>query len=998
MASSHTTLESLVARFKAEESRFTSNYSETEARVEFIDPLFDLLGWDTNNSAGVSNGMKDVVREETLATESPAKRPDYTFRIASIKKFFTEAKRPSVDITKHKESAFQVRSYGYTAGLPVSILTNFRTFRVYDTRLEPRAGDDADVGLLMSIDYENLPGQLPELIARFGRDEVAAGSLEKFFKTIPTGTIPVNIKFLERINRWRVRLAQDLYDRHSLSLDALTDIAQKVVNRIIFIRMCEDRGIEGEERLRKVARKLDFIQLRELFKQLDNRYNTGLFDINADLLQSSYEIDANLFLEIVDEVYAPNSPYSFSVLDAGFLGQVYELFLMKRLAFDGGSIVLADKPAYEGREIVTTPQPLVDEVVRRALAGKLTPPGCSGLDKLEELEALRILDVAVGSSRFLLRAFDGLVDAAIVLLRKLPPGPHLYRITSTNYKLSFEVKRDLLQKCLFGIDIDYNAVEVARFSLMVKLLEDETAATLPPGRKILPDLDRNILCGNSVVAADFPLTTGAVFEATNPFEWSTSGLPSEFDVIVGNPPYVKTEDMKAKTPDEMAYYKNTYTTPYRQFDKSFVFIEQALRKLKADGWLGMIVPNKWITIGAAEKLRELLAKHFYVAEIVDFGNEKLFEGKSAYVCLLVLAKKEQGHFFYRHIDKYSDYLAAPAEKGHLLPASVLRDFGRRAWILPGTATEEVILSKLKHSSVLLGDIADVKNGIQTSANDVFLINSYGPGGNAGLVKFERDGRTWEIEEGITRPYINNSTQVISYQPITADALMIFPYQLGVSGTPVPISPAELACNYPLAWAYLQHFKTRLENRNVHPAPQPGVFYAYGRHQALETVFLSPKIVYSVNQKGDKYGIDLTGVAYASGGTAGEVAIVNPRKGYSLEFILALLNQKAMEFFLRKHGSPFGNGYFGRGSAVMNDVPVPALDLAHNPAHIAAHAAIVADVTELIQVRQELFCASGRKRPQLETRRLALHASLDSGFDALWGFTDEVDQLTLPGGS
>jgi hypothetical protein len=299
---------------------------------------------------------------------------------------------------------------------------------------------------------------------------------------------------------------------------------------------------------------------------------------------------------------------------------------------------------------------------------------------------------------------------------------------------------------------------------------------------------------------------------------------------------------------------------------------------------------------------------------------------------------------------------------------------------------------------LLGDIVSVKNGIQTSANDVFLISNYSPGSNSGLIKFEREGRSWEIEEGITCPYVNDSSQVISYQPITADALMIFPYQLGASGTPVPIPPSVLANSFPLARNYLQHFKKRLEARDVQPAPPSGVFYAYGRHQALETVFLAPKIVYSVNQKGDKYGIDLTGVAYASGGTAGEVAIVNPQRGYSLEFILALLNQKAIEFFVRKRGSPFGNGYFGRGSAVVVDVPIPTLDLAGNPAHIAAHSAIVADVNQMIKVRQELLKSVGRKRSQLETRRVALLASLDSRFDALWGFTDEVDNLTLPGGS
>ena len=125
-------------------------------------------------------------------------------------------------------------------------------------------------------------------------------------------------------------------------------------------------------------------------------------------------------------------------------------------------------------------------------------------------------------------------------------------------------------------------------------------------------------------------------------------------------------------------------------------------------------------------------------------------------------------------------------------------------------------------------------------------------------------------------------------------------------------------NYPLAWSYLSANQERLEGRSISPAPLSGEFYRYGRHQALASSFTKDKIIYSVNQLGHKYGIDSAGTGFASGGTAGEVALANPRHGYSLYFILGLLNQRPVEFFLRERGSSFRGGYYSRGTAVMWD--------------------------------------------------------------------------------
>jgi hypothetical protein len=135
----------------------------------------------------------------------------------------------------------------------------------------------------------------------------------------------------------------------------------------------------------------------------------------------------------------------------------------------------------------------------------------------------------------------------------------------------------------------------------------------------------------------------------------------------------------------------------------------------------------------------------------------------------------------------------------------------------------------------------------------------------------------------------------------------------------------LKVSHPLAYAYLLDFKVDLQKRNLAKSKAIQPFYEFGRLQSVGSAPLAPKIFFSANQKGDKYGLDESGVVYSSGGTAGEVAMYPKGGSFSLDFILGLLDQAPIEFFLRKSGSPFQGGYYSRGAAVIKEVPVPNLD-------------------------------------------------------------------------
>lgn len=981
MTSSQAAIAVLVERFRKDFSNLTHSgdkYQETEVRVEYIDPLFSALGWDTANAQGIPKPRRDVLREPSKR----GKRPDYLFRVRGVEWFYVEAKRPSVDIRTHLESAFQIRTYGFTQGHSIGVLTNFRTLRIYDTLHPLRPGDDADTALILSVDFPDFEARFSEIDQLLGRHSVASGFLAENFPR-PQGTSPASKLFFERLNDWRLRICADLHARYpNLSGDELSDLSQKLINRIVFIRMCEDRGIEGEEVLRTAA-KGGFVELRTLFRTLDKRYNTGLFRVDGDGFQKACELSSNVLTIIVDEIYAPNAPYSFGVLDADFLGQVYERFLIDRLVVDGGEVRLQPKPAYENREVVTTPQPLVDEIVRRAVAHRLQEVRDTPALVMDAIRGLKVLDIAVGSGRFLLRAFDELVSIAAEACVAAGRMDDVYCVEEGDYRLRFGQKCDILRMCLYGIDIDYHAVEVARFSLLVRLLEDEGEGTLPAGDKILPDLDNNIVRGNTVVAGNFSSADGGVMARTSPMDWATAKLPASFDIVLGNPPYMKTEDMITFNPEEFEYFKATYETPFKQFDKYFVFLERAIAALRDDGTCGLVVPNKWLTGVAGKRLRTLLAQDL-AQEIVDFGTANVFEGNMAYVCLLLLYRDAQRPLDYRYVKDIAEFLEDPVAQGVPTPRNRLPTSGD-AWMLAADATEALTISTLLKNSKPLGEIAEIKNGIQTSADDVYLISNHTAVGNK--VIFEKAGVRWEIEAAMTRPHIKDSGVVSSYGIVRADSLVIFPYASS-NGAAVLVPPDTMMKDYPLAFAYLSSYRDRLAKRKMKLA-DPDAFYPFGRHQALETVFLSPKIIYSVNQRGGKYALDEVGTSYASGGTAGEVAITAPTGGYALEFILGLLNQWPMEVFARRRGSPFKGGWFSRGSAVASDFPVPNLDVVNSAADRDLHDRIVALVKALIAHHGRLPGAHGRAREDLLRKMEGDRRRLADAFNEIWELPPEA---------
>jgi hypothetical protein len=984
----------LVRTFAASEPHYidpSGVYKESDTRSEFIDPLLKALGWDVENAAGVAPHLKDVVREESQEQEDAAvKFPDYTLRIAGNRRMFVEAKKPSVDITINMEAVRQARRYGYTGGDPVVVLTNFRDLLVYDTTFAIGLGDLPATGRLYRWRYTEFETKFDEIREVLGRAEVAGTHWPtQFGSTSPQQPVPAGEEFIRQFNEWRLVLGRDLYAQDkSITQEDLNDAVQRVLNRLIFVRMCEDRGIEGQRTLRDAASG-GTTTVAALLKRLHRRYNTGLLDPSAAPLAA--KVRDQVLQSIVKNLYAPHSPFSFAVLDATFLGLVYEASLVEHLTFvttNGRTeVALRQKREYEHREVVTTPQPLVDGTVRAALDA--LPP---------TVTEPKTLDFAVGSGRFLLSLFDRLVEAETE--RQVTAGSTALVKTGPNeYRLPFSEKRRLLEHNVFGIDIDYNAVEIAKFSLLVRLLQDENKQTLPPlqQRSILPDLSANIAWGNTLVRSLPAKTSAAQLALTRPLDLATTGLPAEFDLCLGNPPYMSPEAMRRFDLVEFEYLRDNYTTTFQQFDKYFAFIEFGAAHLKPHGVLGTVVPNKWMTVVAGQQVRTLLRTTMSLTRLDNFREAQLFPRKSIYVCSLIARKGGAGTFLYSEPVDLSRYTAGYTA-GFSISPSGLPTSSTGAWVLPTNPEEAKALNAVTANSVPLVDVVEPRNGIQTSAErtERYLVTNPTKVSGGILRWVDRFGVTNEVEAALTRPFLKDSALVKSHHEVLSDRLIIFPYQTSTtspSGWEV-IDPAVMQKQYPKAYAYFHSHKAELDRRNMSATERRKAFYAYGRTQAIPYASTAPKILYSTNQRGQKYALDLTGIIYASGGTAGEVALFPKSTDYSLDFVLGLLDQPPIELFLRKRGSVFRGGYYARGTDVISEAPVPLLHFT-DPADKKFHDDVVAAVQSLRSLHASTPSVAQRSLSQHTARLEAQRAALQNLFHQRWGLTSaEVSALAV----
>jgi len=636
----------LVEHFSDNEKMYIAKeYSEARVRTDFIDKFFTALGWDVNHNVQLNPYEQEVSIERSVNVEGrQQKRADYAFLLApnyrkDDVKFYVEAKKPARNLSNPVDY-FQTCRYGWSAGTPLAVLTDFEEFHILDCRTRP----DITTILDTKRDYFHYKDYLDkEKFAKiywlFSREAIANNSIEKYVEQLPKprgkavqkglfkgGYQSIDEAFLQELDGIRDTLAKAFKKKNPhLGSDELTEMTQKTIDRLVFIRFLEDKQIEPDHYISefgdsKSAWK-DFIYAS---RKLDAKYNGIVFKksfIDETNFIEPSDVD---FSSVCEELSHVNSPYNFDLIPIHILGSIYERFLGKIVIATDKRVRIEEKPEVrKAGGVYYTPQYIVKYIVENTI-GKLIDEKTP-----KEIAKLRFADVSCGSGSFLITVFDKLLEYHKKFYQNNPKeakSAGCYEVDG-KWVLSLKQKQKILTNNIYGVDIDAQAVEVTQLSLYLKLLEDESNATAEETwvmfkEQILPSLSDNIICGNSLIGTD--ISSGTLFnweeeKKLKPMNFKDA-FPAimkagGFDAIVGNPPYLYSAGK-----DFNDYFTKTYSFSEYQTDFYVYFIEKSLKLLKKKGNLSYIVSDSWLNSTFFKKMRDsLLTKHrLYQIAIFDY--------------------------------------------------------------------------------------------------------------------------------------------------------------------------------------------------------------------------------------------------------------------------------------------------------------------------------------------------------------------------------------------
>lgn len=614
-------------------------YDESSLRNDFLNPFWRALGWDIENRAGLPQPLREVQIETRVHIAGRQKRADYIFRTDGIDRFVSEAKRPTEELGR--KAAYQSQRYAFNLKLLIATLTNFKTLQVFVVGGRPEQDSPWDV--CRQWHYTEYEDKAEEIWNLFAYRNVAATSLDRFVASFPKKPLKgkarqgwlialervrtVDAEFLAYIEQQRIMLAKDLLSenkRHKWTSSLLNECTQRILDRVLFIRICEDRDIDTGRSLELIVQEWESIgagrpRLYRLlvshFRSLDESFNGALFKKGHE--SENVAVSDEYLADFIKDLSSEDSPYLFSTLPVEILGQVYERFIGKAVRLKKGRTVdVVLKPeARKAGGIYYTPRYVVDYIVEQTV-GKLLQGKAP-----KDVATLKILDPACGSGSFLLRVFERICEHYQRWLQQHPEQQRretCYRDEQGNLHLTTHLKRQIMLQNVYGVDLDSSAVEVTMLSLYLKILEGETRTTLGkqqtlfPKETFLPNLTDNVKCGNSLIANDYykgqQMMLGEDPDArpVNAFDWEREfpwvNKPERFSAVVGNPPWGADY-----TEDERRYLSHRYKRSVaRMIDSYIYFTDQVTRLLNENAPFSFIIPSTMLNQVDAKPIRGIL--------------------------------------------------------------------------------------------------------------------------------------------------------------------------------------------------------------------------------------------------------------------------------------------------------------------------------------------------------------------------------------------------------
>jgi type I restriction-modification system DNA methylase subunit len=977
MQQSFQTIKQLVTDFKAQEAAYlSSSYQEPQVRQDFIDKFFTALGWDVTHERQKNPYEQEVhIENRVRMPGSSQRRADYAFFLSPNfrdPKFFIEAKKPSRNLA-NADDYYQAIRYGWNAKTPLAILTDFEEFHILDCRFKPNI-DEALSRKIESFRYSDyaVEDKFARLYYLFSREAVAGGSIEKRAAELPKprgkggqrgvfkgGYQAVDEAFLEELDEYRITLAKAFKKANEkLEGEELTEAVQRTIDRLVFIRFLEDKGIEEKAIVGLKGQKSAWKAFVSLCKGYEPKYNGLVFKSNRILDNNVFEpSEDKLFAEICEELADPASPYDFNQIPISILGSIYERFLGKVVHATDKRVKVEEKPEVrKAGGVYYTPEYIVRYIVKETV-GKLIEGKTPG-----EIAQLAFADIACGSGSFLIEVYAQLLDYHVRYYqadRDKGKADEVFE-REGQLQLTLKKKKEILANNIYGVDIDFQATEVTQLSLYLKLLEDATMSDAHQfglfKETILPDLRENIICGNSLIGTDIGGLGIDSFDYLRPLDitsaFQKTARRGGFDAIVGNPPYIRMEEFK----DIKEYLKKHYKVHSERADIFYYFLERAISLLRAKGAMGYIVSNTFTRSSAGMNLRGLLTSQLEISTIVEFGDFTPFADASVYPLILIATKGTSGNKSIEFALQDEDPVNNPGTRLFQRAFSLDENaVSERVWVFEQSNSRE-LREKLIRENKNLGDLfGQVRMGIKTGLNEAFIIDDK---------TRKRILTSSPAASDIIKPYVAGE-EMDRWVYRWDHKWLIYTYH----GIDVSKLPGVLK--------HLEGFKKALMQR----ATEQKWYELQQPQEGYAKLLDGHKIIYPDLSRYPKFSLDKKGSYFSN-------------TGYFIStdslYLLAVLNSKLLWFVIRGLSNAMRGGLwrFRLFSGHIEKLPIHTIDL-NDSADKSRQDRIVRLVEEIVRTKEKTVLAQteaeeNRLRIQCDT----LDRQIDEAVYELYGLTAE----------